>query len=124
MNRGLVAGRDGQVVDVSAGARRFIPHLESRNKVKDIRRSKTAACAVNREHGLSADVVEIDVLHDGASPVGKVKKIQREELALIEDLMGTPAMDFSPVKSKSRSLARPPAPSLIICEIVMPSCPH
>jgi hypothetical protein len=34
------------------------------------------------------------------------------------------AMDFSPVKSRSKSLARPPAPSLMICEIVTPSCSY
>src|SRR5437879_13232498 len=40
--------------------------------------------------------------------------------ALIEDLIGTPLIDFCPVKSRSRSLERPPPPSLITWLMVMP----
>src|SRR5271168_3150992 len=67
--------RDGQVADVGSAARRLVPDLEAGDEVEDVRRSEASACAVNREHGLAADIVEIDVLHDGASPVRQVEEI-------------------------------------------------
>ena len=53
----------------------FVPDLEAGDEVEDVRRGEAAACAVNREHGLAAYVVEVDVLHHGASPVREVEKI-------------------------------------------------
>src|ERR1700689_1112895 len=64
----LVAGGDGEVADVGSAARRLVPDLEARDEAEDVRRSETAACAVNREHGLPADIIEINVLHDGPPP--------------------------------------------------------
>src|SRR5579863_8443707 len=58
-----VAGGDGQVVDVGTAAGRFVPHLEAGHEVEDVRRSEDSACAVDREHRLPADIVEINVLH-------------------------------------------------------------
>src|SRR5208282_6289675 len=71
----LIAGGDGEVVDVGSGAGRLVPHLEAGDEVEDVRRSETSACAVNREDGLPADIVEVDVLHDGASPVRQIEEI-------------------------------------------------
>src|SRR5271154_1598019 len=71
----LIPRGNGQVVDVRAASWRLVPHLETRHEVKNVRRREATAGAVNREHGLAADIVEIDVLHDGASPVRKIEKI-------------------------------------------------
>ena len=71
----LIPGGDGEVADVRAAAGRIVPHLESGDEVEDVRRSDASACAVNREHGLPAHVVEINVLHHGASPVRQIEEI-------------------------------------------------
>jgi hypothetical protein len=71
----LVAGGNRQVVDEGAASWRFVPDLEACDEVEDVRRGEAAACAVNREDGLAAYVVEVDVLHHGASPVREVEEI-------------------------------------------------
>src|SRR4029077_11818804 len=55
----LVPCWDGQVVDECARTRRFVPHLKSREKEKNVRGGEPAAGPVNWEHSLPADIVEI-----------------------------------------------------------------
>src|SRR4029077_4380373 len=71
----LVAGGNRQVVDEGAASWRFVPDLEACDEEEDVRRGEPAACAVDREDGLAAYVVEIDVLHHSASPVREVEEI-------------------------------------------------
>src|SRR5580692_1936717 len=71
----LVPRRNRQIVDISSAPRRFVPHLESRDEVKDIRRRNSAARTVNRKHRLPPDIVKINVLHHRTSPVRQVQEI-------------------------------------------------
>src|SRR5262245_33630727 len=71
----LVAGWPREGVDERAGTRRVVPHLKRGVEVEDERRRETAAGAVDREHGVAVDFVEVDVLEHGASPVREVEEV-------------------------------------------------
>src|ERR1700726_1688675 len=62
-------------IDEAAAARRVIPHLEAGVKIEDERCGNASAGSIDREHGLSADLEIINVLHHGASPVREIEKI-------------------------------------------------
>jgi hypothetical protein len=58
-----------QGIDVGAGARAVVPHLHGQIEVEDVRRSNSAAGAINRKHRVAIDFVEVNVLQHGAAPV-------------------------------------------------------
>src|SRR5256885_607138 len=71
----LIAGWASQSVDERAGTRRVIPHLERRIEVEDVRRGETTAGAINREHRVAIDFVEVDVFEHGTAPVRQIQEV-------------------------------------------------
>src|SRR5258708_4730457 len=71
----LIPAGPRECINKAAAARGVIPHLESGVEVEDERRGEASAGSVDREHGLSANLEVIDILHHRASPVREVKKI-------------------------------------------------
>src|SRR5882724_9540023 len=71
----LVARWPRECVDERAGTRTVGKRLKSSVKIKDIRRCEAAAGAVNREHGVAVDFVEVDVFQHGASPMRQVQEV-------------------------------------------------
>src|ERR1700738_5611389 len=73
--RFLISTRASERIDEGASSGTVVPHLKTRIKKKDVRRSEAAAGAVDREHGVAVDLVEVDVLQHSASPVRQVEEI-------------------------------------------------
>src|SRR5262249_29978748 len=107
-------------VDERAGTRRVVPHLKRGVEVEDEAGSEAAAGAVDREHRVAVDFVEVDVLEHGASQVHKMREATPGLSAVAPDLIGTPLIVLRPLKSKSRSLPLLSPPSLMIWLTVMP----
>src|SRR2546423_10643282 len=75
VDRGLVAAWTSQGIDERAGTRRIVPYLERRVEVEDVGRSESAAGAVDGEHRVAIDFVEVDVFQHGAAPVRQVEEV-------------------------------------------------
>src|SRR5229473_4358625 len=73
--RFLISTRASERIDKSASPRTVIEHLERGVEVEDVARGEAAAGAVDGEHGVAVDFVEVDVLQHGASPVREVEEI-------------------------------------------------
>src|SRR5262249_22410361 len=51
------------------------PHLEGGVEVEDVRRGEAAAGAINREHRVAVDFVEVNVFQHSAAPVREVEEV-------------------------------------------------
>src|SRR5216683_6505865 len=73
--RFLISTRASERIDKSASPRTVIEHLERGVEVEDVACGEAAAGAVDGEHRVAVDFVEVDVLQHGASPVRQVEEI-------------------------------------------------
>src|SRR5207245_8342106 len=101
----LVAGWASQGGDECAGARRIIEDLERGVEVEDVTGREAAAGAVNREHRVAIDFVEVDVFQHGAAPVREVEKVHAGLVGVDAGLDGDAAHGFAAAEEQVEVVA-------------------
>src|SRR5260370_38259993 len=109
----LISTRASEVIDESPSGGTVVPHLKRGVKVKDVACGEPAAGAVDGEHRVAVDFVEVDILQHGASPVREVEEIHARLVGVHPGLDGNAAPRFAPPEDKSTCVAAPPPPSLV-----------
>src|SRR6266478_3617185 len=103
--RFLISTRASERIDKSASSGTVVPHLERGVEVEDIACSEAAAGAVNREHRIAVDFVEVDVFQHGASPVRQVEEIHTRLVGVHAGLDRNPAHRFAPAEEQIQIVA-------------------
>src|SRR5260370_7421713 len=98
--RFLISTRASERIDESASPRTVIEHLERGVEVEDVACGEAAAGAVDGEHGVAVDFVEVDVLEHGASPVRQVEEIHARLLAVHPPFDGAAAHLLAPAEQQ------------------------
>src|SRR6267378_4930767 len=101
----LIPQRSGQRIDESASSGTVRPRLKSCIKIKNVRRGEAAAGAVDGEHRVAVDFVEVDVLEHGASPVREVEEIHARLVGVHAGLDRNPAHRLAPAEEQIQIVA-------------------
>src|SRR5712664_1452233 len=103
--RFLISTRASERIDESASSGTVVPHLERGVEVEDVACGEPAAGAVDGEHGVAVDFVEVDVLQHGASPVRQVEEIHARLVGVHAGFDGDAAHRFAPAEEQIQIVA-------------------
>src|SRR5712664_2552110 len=104
--RFLISTRASERIDESASSGTVVPHLERGVEVEDVACGEPAAGAVDGEHGVAVDFVEVDVLQHGASPVREVEEIHARLVGVHAGFDGDAAHRFAPAEEQIHLVCR------------------